>query len=413
MTLTHRVVACTVTLALLVVGGGAPVEAAEKRLASDSFTVVAVVDTGINPYHVDFRRPGLRVHPARYVQGFPASAQPLRLTLGKGDVADLVNKDRKVWDDVKSGRLYWVPGTNLIGVIQPGESSVSPPILDQAGHGTGVASLAGGRQHGPKTDRILLVAVKGFSDGLEWAARQPWIDVITNSWSELIPVVDQTAEASREAVASGKIVCFASGNLAAPLWALEGQGPSWHVNVGAASAETRGEHYYTGYPNDVLGLTGVPAAAADSTHDERPFGGTSGATPAVCGLIAKALAELRSRVGYSVEGPRRGLLATSRSRPKGALKDGKLGRVELEDAVQATAVPAESSFEPDKDPSAIPAVPNAEFLRGGYGIVDEKTSGNALAVLLGARVRPDRELEDRWIEVTDAARDAVWGPPPR
>lgn len=401
MLTTGRVLLAAVVLALGLVST-APARPA--RLADDPFVVVAVVDTGINPYHVEFRRPDLTAHPATYIEGFPASAKRLDLELGEPDLMHARNADSREWAQVASQELYWIPGTNIVGAIDIEGSEYR--FMDTAGHGTGVASLAGGNGAGPPSDDILIVAVNGLDQGLEWAAAQPWIDVITNSWSNLVPVTDRTAEASRAAVENGKVVCFASGNLAAPLWFIEGQGPSWHVNVGAASPKSRGEHYYTGYPNDVLGLSGLPAASHESTSGMREFGGTSGATPAVCGLIATTLARARERIGDGRQGPRDGALATGRS--GGALGDGRLTRLELEDAVQSTAVPATGDLD---EPTVLPAAGPAAFVRGGYGIVDADTIDHALRVLLGRSERPARELEDSWIEMTDAMRDLVWGTP--
>lgn len=392
--------------AVLLASLAAPVAARSGRLADRPFVVVAVVDTGINPYHVEFRRPDLTAHPATYVEGFPGSARRLDLALGEKDLERARNADSSDWRNVETRELYWIPGTNIVGAIDIEDDPFR--FMDTRGHGTAVASLAGGKVSGPPTDDVLIVAVNGLDEGLEWAAAQPWIDVITNSWSNLTPVTDRTAEASRAAVENGKVVCFASGNLAAPLWFIEGQGPSWHVNVGAASPKSRGEHYYTGYPNDVLGFSGTPAASHESTSGTQEFGGTSAATPSVCGLMATTLARARAAVGDGRQGPQRGALAAGRG--DGAFEDGRLTRLELEDAVQSTAEAASSDVDPS-EPLVVPAAGPAAFLRGGYGIVDAGTIRHALRVLLGDDERPARAMEDAWIGLTDRARDLVWGAP--
>jgi hypothetical protein len=318
-------------------------------------------------------------------------------------------RDRNAWSSLEQGQLVWIPGTNIVGAI--GVGCCEDPIFDEAGHGTMVASVAGGMIHGPRREDILIVAVEGSDDGIAWAAKQPWIDVITNSWSNVLPVVDRTAEASYDAVAAGKIVCFASGNLSAPLWFWEGQGPSWHVNVGAASIKTRGEHYYTGYPNDVLGLAGMDAASSDSMDETQQFAGTSAAAPWVCSRIAQTLADVRHRLTDTREGPHgRGLAVGDTA--KGYLRDGVLDRGELEDAVQVTATPAVSAPPDPDDPNSIPAAPVVGFVRGGYGIVDDKTISDAFKVIFGLMPRPERAAEDMWIAITDALRNAVWGNPP-
>ncbi|MDQ3939980.1 MAG: S8/S53 family peptidase, partial [Actinomycetota bacterium] len=260
---------------------------------------------------------------------------------------------------------------------------------------------------------VLVVAVHSFTEGLRWASRQPWIDAITNSWTTLDaePITEGAAEASRDAVASGKVVCFASGNLSAPLWFAGEQGPSWNLHVGAASSTTRGEHYYTGWPNDVLGIANVPAADNESIDGEVAFGGTSAATPHVCGLIAKTLSQVRASMSDVVQGPHKEALAVGRS--KGAYFDGgRLTNYELIDAVQATAVPAQPAPPNANDPYAVPALPLVPWVRGGYGIVDRDSVRDAYGVILGTKRRPDRPNEDMWVDTLDRLRNLIWGDPP-
>ena len=234
-----RGAACLLLALGVVAGSTVPAWASPVPPAKRSFVVVAVVDSGINPYHLDFRRPDLTAHPSTFVEGYPGSAERFDLTFGESDLRRARAADADEWTSVSPGELHWIPGTNIIGAVDvTGEREA---FFDTIGHGTGVASLAGGAIHGPPTDDVLLVILNGFDEGLAWAAAQPWIDIVTNSWSVFTPVVDQTAEASRAAVKQGKVVCFASGNLSAPLWFLEGQGPSWHVRVppGTSTSEPR------------------------------------------------------------------------------------------------------------------------------------------------------------------------------
>jgi hypothetical protein len=416
--------ACSVLTSVAALG--APAAAgAPARPQDRPFSVIAVVDTGINPYHVDFRRRDLTAHPSSYIEGFPATARPIRLSFGGDALETSAQRDRREWGKVARNELVWFPGTNVVGAIGPfdftnptglGDGitsySTAHPVLDlESGHGTAVASVAAGGVHGPETRDSLIVSVKGTVDGLEWAAAQPWIDVVSISWWNVRPRdLTAVAEATRAAVASGKVVCVASMNYSLPMmWTASG-GPSWNVNVGAASPETRGEHYYTGYPNDVLGLSGVMAADAASNTGEVEVAGTSFSTPSVCGLHAKVLSQVRSRLGDSSEGARRGWLAEG-PRGEGPLEDGRLSRVELEDALASTAVPAEPAVG-GSDGNSIPAAPAAPWIRGGYGIIDEDSAADALRVLLGRQGRPDRSFEDAWVAAVDAVRDALWGPPP-
>lgn len=397
----------------------------DPNLRHRPFTVIAVVDTGINPYHVDFRRPELTAHPSSYVEGFPNNVPGVPLTFGGVGLGESAQRDQAAWDRVEPNQLVWIPGTNVIGAIGPfdftnptglgdGVTAYAEghPVLDlESGHGTAVASAAAGSIHGPPTNDTLIVAVKGNVEALEWAASQPWIDVVTLSWWNVRPgELRRVSDATRTAVTSGKVVCVASMNFSIPMLWTASNGPSWNVNVGAASHETRGEHYYTGYPNDVLGLAGIPVAEAERNEGEIYGAGTSIAAPSVCGLHALTLSAVRGAVGDYRQGPHGGGLVATR-RGKGYLRDGLLDRVELEDAMAATASPAATTLA-GGDESSIPAAPVAPWIRGGYGIVDAESAREAVRVILGREPRPERLLEDAWFAAVNAIRDALWDSPP-
>lgn len=364
-----------------------------ERLRRRSFTVIAVVDNGINPYHVDFRLDPdddmVGVHPSEYIEGYPATAERLALSFDAPSLTAAYERDAAQWQAATAAELSWVDGTNIIG----GHSAVDGHFATDGSHGTPVASQAAGRVLGPNHPDVLIVAVRQFAAGFAWAARQPWIDVITGSWSSS----GSTVEPSRTAVGEGKTVCFATGNFTVPVWFFEQQGPSWHVNVGAEH-EDEVPAYYSGTPADVLGITNVAAADHTSMDGSRTFAGTSGATPAVCGLIAHTISQARARMGDVRQGPSNGVVAEG-DPGGGPAADGRLTRAEVEDAVMSTARPSTLT-------------PAAQYVRGGYGIVDGSTVQNALKVLFGEMPRPERPDEDRWIQSTDAARDAVYGPPP-
>ena len=401
--------------ALAVPGAEASAGRAES-LKNDSFTVIAVVDSGINPYHEDFRRPDLTVHPSTYIEGFPRSTPSLNIDLHSGlpNAIAAREHDSDEWKRVGRNELMWIPGTNIIGAIGPfDEGENEEPVFDTYGHGTSTASLAGGMIHGPRSDRILIVAVKGLVDGLRWAAKQPWIDVITNSWASYLTIigVGGAADASRAAVKAGKTVCFSSGNDSLPILHEPAAGPSWPLTIGAASAVTRGDHYYSNYPNDALGLSWVQAATRTSFDGSRIFNGTSASAPNACGVIAETLAEVRAAVGDTREGPHGKAVAVG-NKQKGLLDDGRLTRAELEDAILSTAQPPATSAPDPNDYASIPAAPLISFWRDGYGVIDKQSGRDALKVVLGAAPRPDRTLEDLWYQATNDIRNAIWGNPP-
>lgn len=391
-----------------------------ERLRHRPFVVVAVVDSGINPYHVDFRLPddddAAGIHPSEYIEGFPASTPLLDLALDKPTLAAARAADAEEWEALDPTKMAWMAGTNIVGHV--GALYGPVPEGEATRHGTGTSSVAAGLVNGPRWNDILLVSVhsRAHADGLAWAARQPWIDVISNSWGETTQINEEgepgpadAAKASKEAVQNGKVVCFATLNYAHPQVYFSSQGPSWIVSVGGASKVTRGEYRLTGWPNDVLGFATLPVASWDSLNGTFVATGTSVSAPYVCGQIAKTLSQARAALGDFVQGPHGGGLVVGTPRP-GYLADGVVDRLELEDAIQSTAVPAQPAPPSADDLNSIPASPVAPYVRGGYGIVDATSAAQALKVILGEASRPPRPDEDVWVQTTDAARDAVWGP---
>lgn len=412
--MTHRSLLALAAASVLLSTAVAPSSAGPDGNAASSlrrrpFTVVAVIDTGINPYHADFGAPEMTVHPSRFIDGFPEDVPPLDLSLEATSLGSGLKADAKKWRAIREGEPVWIPGTNIISAMNIG--GARKRFFDTTDHGTATASLTGGRIHGPATDDVLIVVVNDFVYGLQWASRQPWIDVITNSWGPLLPypTYQEVAVASRRATRNGKIVCFSSANSASPNVPFSGAGPSWTVNVGAASEQTRGDHSYSNYPNDVVGLSHVRAATNDSLQGERYYAGTSFSAPAVCGQAARAISEARRLAGDFEEGPASGSLVQGRSTHRGPMSDGKLTRREVERALELTATPAEPSPpDPLNDPWAIPALPLVPFLRDGYGIVDHASGSHAVEVLLGKQKAPERPLEDRWAEIVNQIRDTIW-----
>src|SRR4051812_159463 len=73
--------------------------------------VIALQDTGINPYHKVFRDDAARAQqaPWTYLLNYPTNAKPLNLTLTASSYAAAVKKDCETWKAVKRGQLYYVP----------------------------------------------------------------------------------------------------------------------------------------------------------------------------------------------------------------------------------------------------------------------------------------------------------------
>ncbi|MCA1814611.1 MAG: PKD domain-containing protein, partial [Halobacteriales archaeon] len=66
--------------------------------------VIALIDTGINPYHKAYSLPAAQASPATFLDGYPLDARPLNLTLGI-PYADAVKADDAAWKGVQTKQL--------------------------------------------------------------------------------------------------------------------------------------------------------------------------------------------------------------------------------------------------------------------------------------------------------------------
>ena len=430
-----------------------------KRLASKSHVVIAVVDTGINPYHVAYRRPEYAIHPSNYIEGFPKDAPALGLSFGAAEyTAARAADDGPVWGQVQERKLYWIPGTNIVGAYSVADYAGTPPgglpsrpIIDDDGHGTGTTSVSGGgalstkgAPYGSNPD-ALIVIVEGLGDaGVKWASEQPWIDFISGSYGDAASVpctdsgdatVDEAADlwCGREyrytapfVLRDGRTALFSAGNglsrtgVAADRYSSlrPTSGPSWVVTVGAVSPRNEQDYGYHSIPVDIssYGLH-WPAADPFSFSGEVEFGGTSNATPVTAGVFSRALLAARRSLGDAVEGVHAG--PDGKGVPaygpagiaKGLIADGVLARVELQDAVYKTAQPEE--FNPETwtyDPVVVPNTP-LYYTQQGYGNANVAAALRAIEVIMGRAPMPNRSEVDAWIASIDSIRDSVYPPP--
>jgi hypothetical protein len=329
----------------------------------DDAVVIAVIDSGINPYHFDYAARfmpqqrnndasddlPLDTDPSTWLPGYPAveelaSYQALPLTLSTDEGADgntLKSDDGGLWDTVLQSagednagiHLNWIPGTKIVGLV-----TFSGDGFGAGTHGGGSASVSTGNFHGACPE-CLLVFVNGLGhEANEWVAKQDWIDAQTNSWgySTGLVVRDRIHTGcdlgdQHNAVERGQQIFFSGGNGIGNAFTVPNptlfscqEGPDWIVTVGAVS-EVDGSSKHSGTPADVASIGGGYGSAYCSTNINctGSFGGTSNATPVTTGMYGKALWEVRRMM----EGPTRmqsnGIIAAGIV--EGAAADGPLG----------------------------------------------------------------------------------------
>ncbi len=337
--------------------------------------VIAHVDTGINPYHANFRWNDTRawVHPSKWLVGYPPEAQPLNLTLDAPTYADALRADAAVWEGVQEGSLYWIPGTKIVGAITfgPGGKYCPPtdvppanqvltgpcidhPIVDDFGHGTMTASRMGGNEHSLNPDGLIVSIEAGdIPRALNFIKAAGWIDVVSNSWGFIEPsplvhdaavLVKETADHALFLFASGNGLGFINGVVGQPTY-LQSTAPRNVILVGAHDNgyATLWHEAPVHIVADAYGGWRASPWSLDEMQADPDACCTSAAAPYASGGAASILLEARrilndTRTGLRGEGDE-GIIAEGASGlvPAGPLADGKFTLGELKEVYKKTA----------------------------------------------------------------------------
>lgn len=464
MTLTRALALACAAAAAVVLALPAAAATSTQPAAVPAQGVIAVVDTGINPYNVVFRdrSPLAQRYPGTYLPGYPKHVPALRLTLDAPSYEAALRADcDRVWKHVQVGRLYWIPGTKIIGAISFNPSfeiacpgTAASTIIDAAGHGTMTASRAVATGYGAcPTCRIVEVqAVKdgfGFSTigddgeaarrGVEWAAaNNGWIDAQSNSWGPPLPY-DPTGQTgilsgnpslarTVEAAARKQLAFFASGNGAANLNAPPPRPTIGYAQATPSALIVGGEdsgHALT-WPNVPVHLAQdacdnwAASATSKTQSTSTAGGGTSAATPYVAATAVRELIEARRLLGDRRTGIHGGASAIGAVRrvTHGPLADGVFTLDEWRQVLLSSA-----TRRPVAQPSDGPTCTTAadvgpawstlppsfpEYVAIGYGVVDVPAYRLAAKVLAGMAAMPDRADTDRFFSLYAAGAQASY-----
>lgn len=382
-----------------------PDDAGVAPLPPRERVVIAVIDTGINPYHVAFQSDELWAMST-------AAQLPLSRT---GNFAARLAADEPMWAGLREGQLYGFEGTRVMGI-----SFATPdayPILDGNGHGTATAGLAA-----RSAPDALLVAVQvdpsycldsapecvldpSVAEAMEWVAAQEWIDVVSISMNglpakprveELEPESARFLAASEEAAERGALIVNAAGNYPVATTTDYLPGPPWVIAVGGSQGAKRGATVVNGKLVDVVANVTEEVASADSVDGTRYSAGTSLGTPIVAGTLAAAM----------------GLMQTP------ADADPTLVRTALRDALNASATRwSPTDYAPleqqDPDPVFDWFDPAAPVVLGpaqvGWGHVDASLAPTIAAVALGETAAPSAPPEfSAFMAQYQAQRERAW-----
>ncbi|MEK6986273.1 MAG: S8 family serine peptidase [Candidatus Thermoplasmatota archaeon] len=424
--------------------------------------VIAVVDSGFNPYHFDFRASlmpqaldgdasndlPLDRDPATWLPGHPGAAAfasygQLDLTLSNDPEAltgELHTQDNAAWSKVQQSSLEsvhmrWIPGTKVIGAVtfNGGDGFAS------GSHGVGTSSVSTGNLHGT-CPSCLLVFVDGTQEQANrWVESQDWIDLQTNSWGFSTSVAGRErvyahsdTDSQRAAVDRGQSIFFSSGNgvegafvATNPTLFSSQEGPDWITTVGAINPD--GSSPGSGKPADVAapGSDYTSAYGSTTVNGTGLFGGTSNATPVTAGLFGEALHQLRTRM----EGASRiqkagviaqGALACGEANPACATADGQLTVHELREALFRSPATNEAGWDIGGLTGPIPATngPEATFLAEGHGFYwgrmhgDQEYGGEVQRIIDfaagGWYAEQDPDQAD-WFVADSLCRQGGWG----
>lgn len=394
-----------------------------SHASSSPRIVVAVIDTGINPYHEAFRAPGFP-NPSTVIPGLdPLEVIELNF---EADYATATKRDP--WDRLERNQLYWFKDTRVMGVSFGEWTSIGQdamngrPVLDEVGHGTATASLvAAANPHAI----ILMIEVGTPLQGFDWLLDRRWVDIVSLSsgvpgnppLDDMIPGQDSYSWRTQAVERTGKLIFTAVGNEVNTCIFDQICGPPWVVAVGGVDPQSHGENIYSGkFPDFVSDFI---ARVADHNHTSNTHldFGTSFATPIAAGVASAILSGVRERLDYAggttLAHVDKGITVTPQ---------------DLRRVLNATAVywntqeyngtriyptrPIPTAFL-----ASVPVLPElagtsvGPWVQMGWGYVSPEIVDDAVAVLLGEEPWPEKPGAEGFMERAYGLRQTYWNLP--
>ena len=360
-----------------------------------AYSVVAPIDTGINPYHNHFR--SNETLPQWLIEGLGTTII-CNLTM-EGTYQERVDADQEsCWTQITASDIVYFKGTRIFGTSPDMDSGV--PILDDPndGHGTAVT----GSVLDADPDAIIFF-VEGFSDNAVLAAaNQPLVDILTTSFGALLSLpVPGINDATKVAVVENhKIHTGAADNSPSPAVQDATAGPPWSIGVsGYAEGDDDQKETMSGsYPDMASDWTQFLPNHQD-VDQYHWTSGTSFATPRTAGFLAHVLTSLREEFGDSGSGAR-----------DSALVNGSelVFNHQIRDALNRSGwYPDYGSWDPTSGTTPVsPILPCTQL---GWGVLNWSNVDGIIAHLNGTSLIPDRPTDVRLcMQANQEAREAYW-----
>ncbi|MDQ3956874.1 MAG: S8 family peptidase [Actinomycetota bacterium] len=413
-----RLLACAaVAAAALLPASSASASRPARLPAPDPRVVVAVIDSGFNPYHEYFHAGG-----TLYGNSRPSSVTPavlrefgidkdhiIRVTR-TGDFADDYHKDLAQFDRIREGEPYWFEGTNVIGVSFLPDGERLRPNGGASAHGIGTAASVL-----TANPEAIVVAVEDISDpSEEWAFTHPAVDIVTTSYGPATsyPTLNHLSFSYTGVVENGKAHFGAAANDPTYSSLDETSGPWWSIGVAGFEEDTsNGRQVSSGNVPDFVGdFTQNLPYCRSCEEGLRSVGGTSFATPRSAGTFSKVLLEARRAAGHA------GGIVKSGKRP--LLVDGRfsLSVWEMRRALEEAAYyPGVADYSTEGGGTSVPVVDAAPWVQTGWGLISPapryKVIRETLAHL-GIAGKPKRTKPQEACDFMTAnmeARRGYWG----
>ncbi len=396
---------------------------------SKPYVVVAYIDSGINPYHVVFRRPNSTTSPLEMIYNYPQNTTAINLTFGN-DYTSCFENDYKRWQSLEKKKLYYIPGTCIVGAISFSqdysfdlyELPGLPILADSSPHGNYVASAV--VENNPD---VFLVVVecgsKDLKEGLDWCANQSWIDIVSLSFGFQggvnIPyyVWQNVSESTLANANSGKTVISGAGNRDVPNWFGDVAGPPWVIAIGGSNNNTKGDAIVAARMPEFVSDFTISVAKTESIDEYCPVSGTSMSAPSAAGVISRVLLDARQRLNYTF-GIKNGYIIDI---PENNIH---IKNTDLRTCLNKTAIywnttaynPRNHTIFDDPPMTLVsltaPVLPVAPFLQMGWGYIGPEIVNETVDILLGKKEWTpslEKQLAEPYMNAVYELRKQFWG----
>jgi hypothetical protein len=348
---------------------GAAAEPAADDDTPDSRVVVAVIDSGVNPFHEFFDT------------GEQSSVTPDVLAefgIGEAEIIDIPRTGdffsdfdavKEQFAAIKRGVPYWFRGTNVIGVSFQNSRFLRPDgTASPHGIGTSASVLIANPE-------AVILAIEGINDESEaFAFTHPAVDLVSTSYGPpgSPPLGFHLGSSFEGVVTNGKHHFGAVDNSPALSPFDSTGGPWWTIGVsGYEEGDTEGRQVVSGSLPDFVGdFTQTLPYCRSCTSGTRSVSGTSFATPTNAGVFSTVLLAARRAAGHVG-----GILTEGVDAPLMVAGNGfALTNWELRRALEeSAAVPGTDEFSPGAGgvfgATSVPVLPVGSAAQIGWGLV--------------------------------------------